>query len=200
MEDFSFTGLNQSVPDGNAVGMADVQSVVSTITQITALTVDLDIGGEFNGDLYAYVTHDTGFAVLLNRPGRTAAEPFGYDDTAGMGVNVTFDDAAANGDIHSYLNTTTPAPGTPLTGMWAPDGRTTDPDFVLDTDGSTAFLSSFTDLDANGNWTLFVADLSGGGNQTLNGWSLSITGVPEPTTFLLFAAGLLGFFHRRLYF
>ena len=151
-----------AIPDGNPSGLASTQTISTSITEIQSVTATLEISGTFNGDLYAYLTHGTGFAVLLNRTGRSAANSFGYDDD---GFDVIFDDLAPV-NIHNYQGTTIPTPGSPLTGTWQPDGRTTDPDFVVDTDPPNAPLASFQTLDANGGWTLFVADLSGGDGHT----------------------------------
>jgi hypothetical protein len=53
-------------------------------------------------------------------------------------------------------------------------------------------------MDPNGAWTLFFADLSGGGSPTrIQTWELEITAVPEPVNVALgifgglFGAGLL---------
>ena len=185
VETHSFNGLNLAVPDGNPSGLGDLQPVTSQITEIDSLTVTLEISGTWNGDLYAYLTHGSGFAVLLNRSGRSATDSFGYGD---HGFNVTLDDSAPN-NIHTYQSVTIPTPGTPLTGTWQPDGRNVDPDTVLDTTPSTATLSSFNGIDANGNWTLFVADLSGGDAHTLNSWGMTIAGIPEPSMLALYVAG-----------
>lgn len=53
-----------------------------------------------------------------------------------------------------------------MTGTWQPDGRTNSPGSVLDSQPPDAFLSSFNGLDPNGDWTLFVADVSGGDTHT----------------------------------
>src|SRR5437762_9392051 len=102
-ETYSFGDLPQPVPDGNTTGMSDRRTVSSVIANISALRVKLDVAGEFNGDLYCYIRHVNGgitnFSVLLNRPGRAATRPSGYDDA---GLDVTFSDAAANADIHTY--------------------------------------------------------------------------------------------------
>ena len=74
-----------------------------------------------------------------------------------------------------------------------PDGRTTFPTLTLDSDTPSAFLTSFDGLDPNGDWTLFIADLSGGDTHTLVSWGLEVTGpVPEPGTTVLFALGGVG--------
>src|ERR1035437_669679 len=135
IETYTFT-TNRLVPDGDASGMSDIRNVPSAIGTITAVKVRLKIAGEFNGDLYGYVRHSSGFTVLLNRPGKTASNPAGYPDS---GFDVTFQTDAANGDLHLYQSVTTPADGPPLTGIWQPDGRTNDP--VNVTDASGRFIS-----------------------------------------------------------
>jgi subtilisin-like proprotein convertase family protein len=184
---FSFTGLNLAIPDGQPAGISDVETISSGISQLESVQVNLNITGNFNGDLYCYLEYNSALAVLLNRPGRTVSNSFGYDDS---GFNVTLSDDAANGNIHVYRNVVTPTPGSPLTGVWQPDGRTTSPDHVLDTDPSAAPLGVFAGMSASGTWTLFIADLSPGGTSMLNSWQLIITPVPEPSVLPLAALGL----------
>ena len=193
VETYSFTtfGAESSlaIADGNASGASDVRTLNSAITAIESLTVSLDISGEFNGDLYAYLRHDSGFSVLLNRPGRSAETPSGYGDS---GLTITLSDSALNGDIHNYRDVITPTAGSALTGVWQPDSRNVDPSVVLDSSARTAPLSGFAGLNASGDWTLFVADLQSGGTSTLNSWSMEIVPVPEPHGYaLVVGAGLL---------
>src|SRR5580698_1840488 len=101
-ETYTFT-TNRLVPDGNPSGLSDVRVLNSAIANITSMTVHLKTTGEFNGDLYGYLVHSNGFTVLLNRPGKTASNPYGYADS---GFDVTFQDGAANGDIHLYETNT----------------------------------------------------------------------------------------------
>ena len=180
--------LNTTIPDNNLIGVADTHAFATTILSITSVQVTLDISGGFNGDYYAYLSHgNTGFAVLLNRAGVTAANASGYADG---GLNVTFSDTAANGDIHNYQTVVNPGGGS-LTGTWQPDGRNVNPQAVLNTTPRTAALNSFDGLDGGGDWTLFVADASPLGIGTLEGWSLQVTGttglntVPETATIFL---------------
>jgi len=171
----SFTGVNLAIPDGNPAGVTDARTnITSDIAHITSLQVQLNIASDFNGDLYVYLRHGSGLTVLLNRPGRTAANPYGYDDA---GFNVTFSDSATN-DVHSYRLITTPPKGLPLTGTWQPDARYTDPTAVTDASLRTTFLSEFDGLPARGAWVLFLAGLEYGGTDTLNSWTLQITGTP----------------------
>ncbi len=174
-----------------------MQNVSTAIASITDLEVSLKIAARpdadpqaFNGDLYVYLSHSTGFSILLNRVGRSPTATFGYSDN---GLDITLDDQAVNGDVHGYRNVTTPAPGQPLTGIWAPDARATDPNLVVFTDPRTSFLNSFNTLAASGDWTLFVVDLTTGEEHRLVQWSLTITGdlVPEPNTAALLGLGAL---------
>ena len=72
------------------------------------------------------------------------------------------------GDIHMYRTSSAFISDAPLSGIWQPDGRKVDPADVLDTDPRAAMLSSFANLNANGQWTLFLADLNSGASHTLN--------------------------------
>ena len=121
-ETYTFTTFggqpSLAIADGTASGVSDLRRLSSSITAIRSLTVSLNISGEFNGDLYAYLRHDSGFSILLNRPGRTADSPSGYGDS---GLNITLSDFATR-DIHSYRAVVTPAAGSPLTGTWRPTG------------------------------------------------------------------------------
>lgn len=176
IETYTFT-TNRVVPDGNAAGLTDVRNVPSAIGTITSLKVRLKLAGEFNGDLYGYVRHSSGFTVLLNRPGKTAANSHGYPDS---GFDVTFQTGAANGDVHLYQNVTTPSAGSPLTGAWEPDGRTVDPTNVTDAAARSTSLTNFNGLNAAGEWALYVSDVESGGTNMLTEWALEITGAAYP--------------------
>jgi len=181
VESFTFTP-KLVLPDGVAAGISDVRFVSSTIQTITAVKVRLKIAGEFNGDLYARLrlgtATSTNFCVLLNRAGKTAANPNGYADS---GFDITFQDGAANGDVHVYQNVTTPVEGVPLTGIWQPDGRRADPAIVTDISPRSSVLTNFISLNAAATWTLFLADTESGGTNMLVAWGLDITGVANST-------------------
>ena len=170
------------IPDNDDVGFADTRTVgMGAGMTVEEVEVNLSFTAGWNGDLYAYLVHGSGFSVLLNRPGRSLGEP---DGAASSGMNVTFRDDAAT-DLH----TTIPMSGGSFTGTYQPSARNIDPLVSLDDSPRTAFLASFTGIDPNGNWTLFVADQSAGQTSTLQSWSLTVTAVPEPSAAVL---GMLG--------
>ena len=177
LENPTFSGLNLPVPDGNPAGMSFTTNLISGINSISSVKVRLNLAGEFNGDLFAYVRHSNQIVVLVNRPGRTATDSFGYDDA---GLNVTFDDGASH-DFHLYGLFTNVPDGAPLTGLWQPDGRLVDPDLVTDSSNRTSFLSAFRMMDANGPWTLYVADMQSGGTNALLSWGLELHGTGVAT-------------------
>lgn len=162
------------VPDNNFSGWADTRSVSTMPAGIfTGLSVDLQLSGGWNGDLYAYLVHSSGFSVLLDHVG-TPGLTYGYGDA---GMNVTL--AATGSSIHSYgggnVFSSTP------TGTWM-------------TDNTSGSLASFLSTSPNGTWSLFIADLSAGGVTTVQSWGLQmdIVAVPEVETWV--AAALAGMF------
>ena len=156
----TFSGLNTAIPIGNPAGVSIAESVSGIPGSSTAggLTVDLTVSGGYNGDLYAYLVAPNGTLVmLLNRPGVTGGNPFGY---GGSGLNVTLSDTAAGS-----IQTTPETAGAVFSGTYQAAGT----------------LGNINGSAADGTWTLFFADESAGGTQaTLTGWSLDITAVPEP--------------------
>lgn len=169
------------VPDGNFSGWSDTRSV-STMPAGTlqGIAVDLSLNSGWSGDLYAYLVHGSGFAVLLNQAG-TPIPAAGYGAAT---FNVTLADGTAwdgnsvLGNIHNYGG------GTSAAGVWNPDNP--------NTPGNS--LGSFLGTSQNGSWSLFIADLSGGGVTTVQSWGLQmdIVAVPEVETWI--AAALAGAF------
>ena len=167
-----------TVPDGNAAGITSTISVGSLGNVLNSVSLTLNISGGNNGDLYAYLSYNGTSVVLLNRPGLTG-------DPAGIGYinsgynNVILQNAASGGSINdagSYSSTGQ------VTGTYSAAG------------GSLAF-NSYNGVNPNGNWVLFISDLSGGdvSFSQLDSWSLTFNAVPEPVNVALgvFAAALL---------
>jgi subtilisin-like proprotein convertase family protein len=169
------------VPDGDASGLASVQTISTPITNLTDMRVALKVSGTWTGDLYCFLAHGTNHSVLLNRLGRDGASNLGYNDG---GLDLIFDDVATNSDIHVYRLQLTGSQGTPISGpltdSWAPDARVASPTTVLDTDARSAFLGSFSGVDPNGEWVLFVADMEAGDIHFLDSWALEFTGDTAP--------------------
>jgi subtilisin-like proprotein convertase family protein len=178
------------IPDANPVGITTIASVSGVAGYVQNVVVNLNITGGFNGDLCAYLVDPLGhLSVLLNRPGMGSANPFGNSDA---GFNITLDDSVGANNIHNYQNYSPSFSSGQLTGTWAADGINISPlstPGAFDTAPSVAGLSLFYGDLPSGNWTLFIADLSGGGQSTLVSWGLQIVTVPEPQSWVLVAAG-----------
>ena len=157
--------MNTAIPDGNPVGVSFSETVsgIPGGSTVGGLTVDLTVSGGYNGNLYAYLVAPNGTLVmLLNQPGVTGSNPFGY---AGSGLNVTLSDTAS-GNIQTMPETA----GSVFSGTYQAAGT----------------LANINGSVADGTWALFFTDMvPGGGQAELTGWSLGITAVPEPVNVAL---------------
>ena len=183
--------VNQSIPDANPAGIAFSQTYSGLYNGvggagISHVEVNLNITGGFNGDLYGYLVLQTGAgsytSILLNRVGRTDASGFGFS-TSGFG-SITLSSGGTT-DIHGVA--------TPAGGTYSADGRTVDPNGDFTSATRTAQLNQLTagGITANGTWTLFLADVSGGDVSQLVSWGLNVNVVPEPTTWALLGFAVL---------
>ena len=128
---------------------------------VLSLTVDLNISGGYSGGFYISLTGPDGSTTVTLLNTPTTATP--------LGASFVISLADAGTAINSSVNFAS--------------GGTYQP--------STA-LSGLNGQSANGNWSLYFADLaSGGGNPTLNGWTLNINAVPEPINYALPLFGLI---------
>ncbi len=187
----SWTGT-QTIPDNNPSGVAFQFNLGDPATVIQNVSVTLNLTGGYNGDIYAYLSHGSGFSVLLNRVGRSGVNDPGYGDS-GFAVTLS---GNALGDIHQYQSLSpTFNGGGQLTGVWAADGRNLDPasaGSAFDTAPRNFTLSNYNGLNPNGAWTLFLADRAFGEISTLNSYSVAVTAVPEPAETGLVMGALFG--------
>lgn len=166
----STDNLNQYIPDSPAGGVAYSFGFDDTGLQISSITVTLIISGGYNGDVYASLSHVSGYAVLLNRVGGSVGNPYG---SGSSGFAVTLNMGLLN-DIHNASGTF----GQPIIGSdFSADGRVSYTDPSRDTSHT---LDVFNQANPYGTWTLYFADLSPGSVSTLHGWSLDITAAPVP--------------------
>jgi len=186
----TFTSVGSLIPDNDPNGIASSTNLAGISGTVGSVVVSLDVTGGFNGDLYAYLAGPGGFVVLLNRSGVTAGNSVGYGDS---GYDVTFSDSAAY-NIHGYQADSPTITGGVLGGAWQPDGRNIDPassGSTFDSTSPSTPLSLLNGSTADGTWTLFIADMSPGGQATLVSWGLSVVTVPEPQTWVLVAGGVV---------
>jgi subtilisin-like proprotein convertase family protein len=187
----TLSGGGAAIPDANPVGLTSTLNVSGMSGSTTNITVNLNITGGFSGDLYAYLLSPQGsMVVLLNRVGVSSTSNLGYSDA---GFSITLDSASAN-NVHNYQSDSPSIIAGQLTGTWAPDGRTIDPIYSAPSAFNAAAtgntLGVYDSSSPNGVWTLFVADLSGGGQSTLVSWGLTVVTVPEPQTWTILGGGL----------
>ena len=195
-----------AVPDDSSLGIQNTQTISDPfLGLITGASVQLRLSplgnnGGWLGDIYAYLRHTdssgTALSILLNRTGKTASNPGGLSD--GPVVDITLTDNPADADVHLVSSPL----GASFIGTFSADGRLIDPNAVLDTSPRLAGLDIFDGMDASGDWTLLVADLSGGNQYRLDSWSLTLQteSVPETVnTSLLLGIGAAGlaFFSRN---
>jgi len=183
-----YSATSGNIPDGSVVGWSATATASSYLPSISSISVNLNVSGGYNGDLYAYLSYGGVLVPLLNRVGVTSGNGFGYGHT---GFDVTLSSAGAN-DVHFYGNYSPSFNGNgQLTGTWQPDGRNIDPQSAPTAFDSASRVSfgSYNGMNPNGTWTLFLADLSAGAQSQLVNWSLDITAVPEPVNVALAVFG-----------
>jgi hypothetical protein len=196
--------VNAAVPDDSVLGIQDTRTISDPSGLLTGVSVQLQLTplgqeGGWLGDLYAYVRHTdssgTATSILLNRIGRTSGNSAGLSDSPVL--NITLTGLASDPDIHLLSGPL----GANLTGTFSADGRLIDPSLALDTTPRLAGLDVLNGMEASGEWTLFVADISGGNQYRLDSWTLNLDteeietppeAVPEATNVALMAFVLAG--------
>mgnify|MGYP001500430382 CR=1 FL=1 len=175
------------IPDGSAIGSSGTATDSGLGSVFQDVSVSLNISGGYNGDLYAYLSHGGVLVPLLNRVGvgsaHSGSSAFGYSDS---GFNITL--TSSGNDVHWYRDLVNPSGGQLTTEAWQPDGRAIDPlsaPSSFDSSSGPVNFNSYSSVNPNGTWTLFIADLSSGEQSQLVSWSLDITAVPEPVNVAL---------------
>jgi len=156
--------VNSTLADGApATITVNTMTVSGMEPGLSALTVNLSISGGMNNGLFGYLVAPNGTAVtLMNQPG-CSVDGFG---ATGSGMNVALVSSGTGG----YSSIQYVTSGSALSGTYLAAG-----DYTI-----------LNGIDPNGTWTLYFSDtITGGGNSTLNGWSLDLTAVPEPTNVAL---------------
>ena len=182
----TFTPGNGTIWDGNPVGTSFTGNFNQTgfNSPVLAVSIGFNITGGYNGDLYAYLVAPNGtVVVLLNQPGT------GVFGSAASGFG--------NGTANSFKLTDTGASS--IQGVDGTPGQAVMGSYSVDATSGNSLNNFVTSgASANGNWTLYFADLSsGGGTSYLHDWTLNLTVVPEPVplallTFLAMLLALAG--------
>ena len=175
----SYTPGANPIPDYPGSGLAYTLHFGDlSATAITGLTVTFTTSGGWNGDIYAYLSHGDGLAVLLNRVGAGAGDADGYG-TSGFDT-ITLGLAGAD-DIHGVMNPTS------AHGAYEADGRLSYTDTAR-----INKLDVFDGANPYGNWTLYFEDDANLNISSLDSWSVNLlAAVPEPTTWALVTFGVL---------
>jgi subtilisin-like proprotein convertase family protein len=170
----SFYTPGGGIPDANPAGVSfSHTTTTANMNNINGVNVRLNLSGGYNGDLYGYLVFQatdnaiSTTTILLNRVGRTGVSDAGF---ATSGMDVVLSSTGPMGNIHDVAVPAASTFGNVATYYQADTNYT---------------------HNANGTWTLFLADLSGGDQSTLLNWGLEISVVPEATTGALLAFGTL---------
>ncbi len=155
---------SQVIPDNTSAGAGYSINFAAGGLSISDISITLNLSGGYNGDIYAYLSHGSQIAVLLN-------QITGSPNSSGF--NITLIEGTGN-----PIQTATGTAGSPLSDI----------NYTANQD-----LSVFNNTDPNGAWTLFFADQSPGDTSTLNSFNVTITAVPEPVNVALgIFGGLMG--------
>jgi subtilisin-like proprotein convertase family protein len=180
-----YTGGGLVVPDNVPAGVTSVINVPDS-GPFTINSVKLNgATHSWVGDLIAKLTTPQGVTIdLFNRVGRAATATTGFGDSSDLAGDYTFADGGASFTA-AALAAGAAAPVPP--GTYQSEGP----------GGAATLLSGGNGPDAQGNWTLFISDNAGGDTGGIQGWTLDITVIPEPTSFGLLSLGVLPLLRRR---
>lgn len=170
-------GVGFAIPDADPAGSSS--SIVVNLAPaeiITGVNVSLNgLAHTWVGDLSATLTGPGGSIDLMFRPGQIGGAGFG--DSADLDGDYTFADGGAD-----FLAATGTTPGGSVVpvGTYAPTTANGAP---------TSFAGVFGGSTTNGIWTMAISDNAAGDLGSIDSWTLNITSVPEPSSFL--AVGLV---------
>jgi len=196
---FSGSGTGGAIPDG-AGSATPGTALTSTVTvpgsfsnPIAEVWIDFSgLAHTWAGDLTIRLIAPNSTALdILSRPGRGSASTFGF--------NTDFDGVSAYGfrDSGADLFATTP-PAIIPGGVYR---SSTNPNPPGTNASAWSYMATsfnvFNGMSAVGTWTIELTDWAGGDVGSMNGWTLNVQAVPEPSTMIALGAGALALLRRR---
>jgi subtilisin-like proprotein convertase family protein len=151
-------GITQSPCSVSGIG------VLGGCSQIAS--VSIDINHTWTGDVGILLVAPNGVFIDLTSSNGGAADNW---------TNCTFSDNTANPFITSGFP--------PYSGTWRPEGRATTLNFPYSNAnplGTATFLNTFTGVNADGQWTLYVNDFVSGDIGVINSWSITFVNLGTP--------------------
>jgi subtilisin-like proprotein convertase family protein len=179
----TFTGANFNINDVVSNSGTVAVSGVGTVANGADISLRLQFNHTFLGDL----------AIWLVAPGGQVLELCTRNGGGNNNADITFSDAAATNIATAVAATSTGVGGCPPTtfgynGSFKPEGRNNVmPPFPTSPSdapapGTFTFANTYSGLNANGTWTLFINDHAGGDVGATCIWSITIVPQLAPCT------------------